>query len=68
MKAKVIEKFYDLKEETLRHVGDEFELTEKRFDEINATAKKVYGAKFIESVEETKPSKKRSKKAVEDND
>lgn len=34
MKAKTLIEFFDKKEETLREVGDEFELNQTRFDEI----------------------------------
>ena len=34
MKAKTLIKFFDKKEDTLREVGDEFELNQARFDEI----------------------------------
>lgn len=32
---KVLKGFYDLKEEVFRSVGQEFEATKERFDEIN---------------------------------
>ncbi len=32
---KVLKEFYDLKEEVFRSVGQEFEATQERFDEIN---------------------------------
>lgn len=34
MKVKTIKRFRDLKEKKVREVGDEFEVTQKRFDEI----------------------------------
>lgn len=34
MKAKVLVEFYDLKADKLRSVGDTFELSPERFDEI----------------------------------
>lgn len=55
MKVKVLEKFKDLKENTLRNPGDEFTLTKDRFEEIN---KKIPG--HIEEIIEKKKS--RSKK------
>ena len=52
MKAKVLEKFKDLKENTLRIPGDEFTLTKDRFEEIN---KKLPG--YLEEIKETKETK-----------
>lgn len=52
MKVKVLEKFKDLKENTLRNPGDEFTLTKDRFEEIN---KKLPG--YIEEIKEIKKSK-----------
>lgn len=52
MKAKVLEKFKDLKENTLRNPGDEFTLTKDRFEEIN---KKLPG--YLEEIKETKETK-----------
>lgn len=52
MKVKVLEKFKDLKENTLRNQGDEFTLTKDRFEEIN---KKLPGC--LEEIKETKKSK-----------
>lgn len=52
MKVKVLEKFKDLKENTLRNPGDEFNLTKDRFEEIN---KKLPG--YLEEIKETKKSK-----------
>lgn len=52
MKAKVLEKFKDLKEDTLRNPGDEFTLTKGKFEEIN---KKLPG--YLEEIKETKKSK-----------
>ncbi|MDO4595095.1 MAG: hypothetical protein Q4B52_06900 [Tissierellia bacterium] len=52
MKAKVLEKFKDLKENTLRNPGDEFTLTKDRFEEIN---KKLPG--YLKEIKETKETK-----------
>lgn len=38
MKAKVIRKFMDLKENETRKVGEVFEVTKKRYEEINSTS------------------------------
>lgn len=35
MKAKAINSFYDIQEDTQRYAGDEFECTKARFEEIN---------------------------------
>lgn len=47
MKAKVLKKFRDLKEDLIRNPGDEFTLTKDRFEEIN---KKLPG--FLEEIKE----------------
>lgn len=52
MRAKVLEKFKDLKEDVIRNPGDEFILNKKRFEEIN---KKLPG--FLEEIKETKKTK-----------
>lgn len=49
MKIKAIRCFYDLKDDKYRNVGDEFEVTKARFDELN---KLVAG--FVEEIEEEK--------------
>ena len=56
MKAKVLEKFKDLKEDTLRNPGDEFTLSKDRFEEINKTL-----PGYLEEIKETKKSKKGDK-------
>ena len=38
MKAKVIRKFIDLKANKTRNPGEIFEVTQKRFEEINSTS------------------------------
>ena len=55
MRVKTLVKFRDLKEKKLREVGEEFEVTKKRFEEINSTK---YG-KLVEEVEEEKKKKKK---------
>lgn len=45
MKAKVLKPFKDLKEDKVREVGEEFEVTKKRFTEID---KKLPG--YVEEV------------------
>lgn len=47
MKVKAIIEFFDLKENKLRSVGDEFEVSNERFSEILTK-----GGKWIEEVEE----------------
>lgn len=56
MKAKVLEKFKDLKEDIIRNPGDEFTLTKDRFEEID---KKLPG--YLEEIKETNKSKKGDK-------
>lgn len=51
MKAKTLKKFKDRKEGIVRKVGDQFEITKERFQEINGTKNGVL-------VEEIKPKKK----------
>lgn len=50
MKAKVINVFRDKNTDTVHQVGEELELTKKRFEEINSTA---FGL-FVERIETTK--------------
>lgn len=49
MKVKTIVKFRDLKAGTLRRVGDEFECSEERLEEI------LKVGQFVEKVEEPEP-------------
>lgn len=49
MKIKATRCFYDLKDEEYRDVGDEFEVTKARFDELNELV-----AGFVEEIEEEK--------------
>lgn len=37
MKARVVVRFSDKKEQKMREIGEEFEVTKKRFKEINST-------------------------------
>ena len=39
--------FYDVKEGTHRKAGEEFDVTEERFDEINEAGKKQLGTQLI---------------------
>lgn len=48
MKAKVLVEFYDLKADELRSVGDTFELSPERFDEIIKR-----GGEWLEKVKTT---------------
>ena len=50
MKVKALRKFRDLKAGVMREKGAVFEVTEKRFREINST---IHGA-LVEPVEESK--------------
>lgn len=51
MKVKVIKPFFDKKDGVARSTGDTFELSKKRYEEINST-------KFKELVIEVKTEKK----------
>lgn len=57
MLVKTNRNFYDLKDDTYRKVGDEFEVSKARFDELN---EKVNG--FVEEIEEKAPAKAAAKK------
>ncbi|MCR1955483.1 hypothetical protein NSA24_11825 [Clostridioides mangenotii] len=52
MKAKVLVKFRDKKAKVIREIGNEFEVSEKRFTDINKTAMKLGYETFIEEIEE----------------
>lgn len=52
MKVKAVKKFRDLKEKKVRQEGEIFEVTKKRFEEINSTS-------FGVLVEEIKEEKKK---------
>ena len=65
MKARVVGGFFDVKEKVPRSVGDEFELTEKRFNEINSAGFGELVVKVAEEATAPKPrtaSKPRAKK------
>lgn len=49
MKIKATRCFYDLKDDKYRDVGDEFEVTKTRFDELNELV-----AGFVDVIEEEK--------------
>lgn len=57
MKVRVLIKFNDLKENIIRKIGDEFIVSESRYEEIKKAGR------FVEEVEEKKetPNKKTSK-------
>lgn len=55
MRAKVLQRFIDKNTNALQEIGEEIEVTQKRFEEINST---VYGI-FLEEV---KVKKKTTKK------
>lgn len=42
--------FYDTKEGVNRSAGEEFEVTEERFDEINAAGKAQLGADLVNEI------------------
>lgn len=56
MLVKTNRNFYDLKDDTYRKVGDEFEVSKARFDELNELV-----AGFVEEIEK-EPSKAAAKK------
>lgn len=66
MKAKTLIKFQDLKEGKLREVGEEFECSQERFDEIIA----AHDAPLVEKVEEAakKTSARRGRKTAKKED
>ena len=53
MKVITIERFRDLKEGVVREIGDTFEVSKKRYEEI------LKVGKFVEEVNEIKPNKKK---------
>lgn len=63
MKIKVLKEFKDLAENKLRKVGDEFEVTKERFEEIDTTLREKYkDIKWVEEVKKTpKPTNKKTK-------
>ena len=56
MLVKTTRCFYDLKEDTYRKAGDEFEVSKARFDELNELV-----AGFVEEIEKA-PAKAAAKK------
>ncbi|MDY2918055.1 MAG: hypothetical protein SOU08_00175 [Anaerococcus sp.] len=56
MLVKTNRNFYDLKDDTYRKVGDEFEVSKARFDELNELV-----AGFVEEIEKA-PAKAAAKK------
>lgn len=58
MKVKVVRKFNDLKENTIREIGDEFIVSKSRFEEIQNAGN------FVVEIEEVEGIKKDLKKEV----
>ena len=58
MKVKVVRKFNDLKENTIREIGDEFIVSKSRFEEIQRAGD------FVVEIEEVEEIKKDLKKEV----
>lgn len=55
IKVRVLKEFKDLVENKLRKVGDVFEVTKERFEEIDTKLREKYkDVKWIEEVKETK--------------
>lgn len=53
MKAEVIVRFKDVKEEKIRDIGEVFELTKTRFTDINKKAEKSYGKSFLKEADKS---------------
>lgn len=64
MRVKTLDTFFDKKENVIRKVGDEFECSQDRFEEINKTAKDVYNSIFVEALEVKKKAAKSASKKV----
>jgi hypothetical protein len=68
MKLRCVHEFDDLRERVWRHVGDEFEVTDERYEEI-VRAETRQGVRLVEPVEEPapapKPKRQRTSKAKE---
>lgn len=58
MRVRTLVRFSDLKEKKVREVGDEFEVTKARLDEINSASKVA----LVEVVKEKKVTKPRTTK------
>lgn len=56
MRVKTNRKFYDVLEDTYRHVGDEFEVTQERYIDLNTKVKGFVSAVKGGEDEETKDS------------
>ena len=50
MKVKTNNRFYDIKEDRLREIGDVFEVTQSRYKDVQ---------RFVEEVKETKKTSKK---------
>lgn len=50
MKVKILKTFNDLKDKKIRHKGEVFEVTKKRFEEINSTKHGI----LVEEIKEKK--------------
>ena len=63
MKIKVLKEFKDLVENKLRRVGDEFEVTKERFEEIDTELREKYkDVAWVEEVKEAPKTPKATKK------
>lgn len=58
MRVRTLVRFSDLKEKKVREVGDEFEVTKARLDEINSASRVA----LVEVVKEKKVTKPRTTK------
>lgn len=62
MKIRALRRFEDYKEDVIREVGDEFEVTKARFEEIKNGLAKFGEGDWVEEVkEETKPQPRTKK-------
>ena len=58
MKIRALRRFEDYKEDVIREVGDEFEVTKARLDEINSASRVA----LVEVVKEKKVTKPKTTK------
>ena len=64
MKIKALRRFQDYKENVVREVGDEFEVTEERLEEIKTGLAKFGEGDWVEGVVEPEPIKGEIKEEI----
>ena len=64
MKARTLTRFNDLKENIIREIGDVFEVTAKRVEQINSTHCGTLVEVIEEAKKETEPKKSTTKKPI----